>query len=106
MILATNQRGNVDEAFLRRFQAVIHFPVPGADDRRDLWRRTFPSQITVADDVDWRDISTRFALTGAGIVNVAHFCAIESLASTTPAVDRAFLESAIVRELVKEGKVV
>jgi len=106
VILATNQRGNVDEAFLRRFQAVIHFPVPGADDRRDLWQRTFPSQIEIADDVDWRDISTRFALTGAGIVNVAHFCAIEALANPTPAVDRAFLESAIVRELVKEGKVV
>lgn len=105
VILATNQRGNVDEAFLRRFQAVIHFPMPSAENRRDLWRRSFPSQIDVADDVDWRDISTRFALTGAGIVNVAHFCAIEALA-TTPAVDRAFLESAIIRELVKEGKVV
>jgi AAA+ superfamily predicted ATPase len=106
VILATNQRGNVDEAFLRRFQAVVHFPVPRADDRRSLWRRAFPSQIQVADDVDWRDISDRFVLTGAGIVNVAHFCAIEALASTAPTVDRAFLESAIVRELVKEGKVV
>lgn len=106
VILATNQRGNVDEAFLRRFQAVIHFPMPRAEDRRNLWRRAFPSQIEVADDVDWRDISSRFVLTGAGIVNVAHFCAIEALANTTLAVDRAFLESAIVRELVKEGKVV
>jgi AAA+ superfamily predicted ATPase len=106
VILATNQRGNVDEAFLRRFQAAIHFPMPRAEDRRNLWRRAFPSQIQVADDVDWHDISSRFVLTGAGIVNVAHFCAIEALANTTPAVDRAFLESAIVRELVKEGKVV
>jgi hypothetical protein len=106
VILATNQRGNVDDAFLRRFQAVIHFPMPRAEDRRDLWRRAFPYQIEVANDVDWRDIASRFALTGAGIVNVAHFCAIEVLASTTPAVDRAFLESAIIRELVKEGKVV
>jgi SpoVK/Ycf46/Vps4 family AAA+-type ATPase len=106
VILATNQRGNVDEAFLRRFQAAIHFPMPRAEDRRNLWRRAFPSQIQVADDVDWHDISSRFVLTGAGIVNVAHFCAIEALANTTPAVDRAFLESAIVRELVKEGKMV
>jgi AAA+ superfamily predicted ATPase len=106
VILATNQRGNVDEAFLRRFQAVIHFPMPRAEDRRDLWRRAFPAQIEVAADVDWCDVATRFALTGAGIVNVAHFCAIETLARTTPAVDRAFLESAIIRELVKEGKVV
>jgi AAA+ superfamily predicted ATPase len=106
VILATNQRGNVDEAFLRRFQAVIHFPMPRPEDRRDLWQRAFPSQIQVANDVDWRDIASRFALTGAGIVNVAHFCAIEALANTTPAVDHAFLEAAIVRELVKEGKVV
>jgi hypothetical protein len=106
VILATNQRSNVDEAFLRRFQAVIHFPLPMAEARRDLWQRAFPAQIHVADDVDWADIATRFALTGAGIVNVAHFCAIEALASTAPTVDRAFLESAIVRELVKEGKVV
>jgi SpoVK/Ycf46/Vps4 family AAA+-type ATPase len=106
VILATNQRGNVDDAFLRRFQAVIQFPVPSAEDRRDLWQRAFPSQIEVANDVDWCDIASRFALTGAGIVNVVHFCAIEALASTTLAVDRAFLESAIVRELVKEGKVV
>jgi AAA+ superfamily predicted ATPase len=106
VILATNQRGNVDEAFLRRFQAVIHFPMPRPEDRRDLWQRAFPAQIQVANDVDWRDIASRFALTGAGIVNVAHFCAIEALANTTLAVDHAFLESAIVRELVKEGKVV
>ena len=105
VILATNQRGNVDEAFLRRFQAVINFPMPSADHRRDLWRRTFPAQIALADDVDWREISTRFALTGAGIVNVAHFCAIEALATPPPALDRAGLESALLRELVKEGKV-
>jgi SpoVK/Ycf46/Vps4 family AAA+-type ATPase len=106
VILATNQRGNVDEAFLRRFQAVIHFPVPRAEDRRDLWQRSFPAQIKVAEDVDWQDISSRYVLTGAGIVNVAQFCAIETLAGTPATVDRAFLESAIVRELVKEGKVV
>ena len=106
VILATNQRGNVDEAFLRRFQAVIHFPMPRAEDRHELWRRAIPSQITIADDVDWHEVSSRFALTGAGIVNVAHFCAIEALANTTPTIDRAFLESAIVRELVKDGKVV
>ena len=106
VILATNQRGNIDAAFLRRFQAVINFPMPNAEDRCDLWQRAFPSQIQVASDVDWRDIATRFALTGAGIVNVAHFCAIEALAGPTPAIDRAFLESAIMRELVKEGMVV
>jgi AAA+ superfamily predicted ATPase len=106
VILATNQRGNLDEAFLRRFQAAIHFPMPRPEARYGIWLRIFPPQITVADDVDWRVIASRFELTGAGIVNVSHFCAIEALANCTRTVDRAFLEAAILRELVKEGKIV
>jgi AAA+ superfamily predicted ATPase len=106
VILATNQRGNVDEAFLRRFQAAVHFPMPRPDERCAIWSRSLPSQITVAEDVDWRDLAARFELTGAGIVNVAHFCALEALASETWRVDRMSLEVAIRRELVKEGKIV
>ncbi len=106
VVLATNQRGNIDEAFLRRFQAAVNFPLPRPEERCGIWSRAFPSQITVADDIDWRDVAARFELTGAGIVNVAHFCALEALASATRRVDRKSLEVAIVRELVKEGKIV
>ena len=52
------------------------------------------------------DLGVRFDLTGAGIVNVAHFCALEALANATLQVDRTTLEVAILRELVKEGKIV
>ena len=106
VILATNQRGNLDEAFLRRFQASVNFPMPRAEERCDIWARSFPSQILIAEDVDWRDLAARFDLTGAGIVNVAHFCALEALANATRRVDRMALEGAILRELVKEGKIV
>jgi ATPase family associated with various cellular activities (AAA) len=106
VILATNQRGSIDDAFLRRFQVSVRFPMPQPEERHGIWLKVFPEQIPVADDVDWRDISSRFELTGAGIVNVAQFCAIESLAGTVAAVDRAFLESAILREFVKEGRMV
>lgn len=106
VILATNQRGNIDDAFLRRFQASVHFPPPSAHERHDLWVKGFPSQVELADDVDWHDISRRFELTGAGVVGVAHYCALESLAGGGRPVDRMTLEAAILRELVKEGKVV
>ena len=106
VILATNRRTNLDEAFLRRFQAAVSFPMPDARERHDLWLRTFPTQVDLADDVDWHQLASRYELSGAGIVNVAHFCAVEALASGAPHVDRAFLEAAIVRELVKEGKLV
>ena len=36
VILATNQRGNIDEAFLRRFQASVNFPMPRPEERS--WR--------------------------------------------------------------------
>lgn len=106
VILATNQRANIDDAFLRRFQASIRFTPPQPAERREIWERVFPAQLALADDVDWNQIASRYELTGAGIVSVAQFCAIESLASSITAVDRAFLETAIIRELVKEGKMV
>jgi len=82
------------------------FAPPRPEARYGIWLRMFPPQITIADDVDWRVIAGRFELTGAGMVNVSHFCAIEALANCTRTIDRAFLEAAILRELVKEGKIV
>ncbi|MCI5118352.1 MAG: ATP-binding protein, partial [Candidatus Electrothrix sp. LOE1_4_5] len=37
VILATNQRSNIDDAFVRRFQTVIHFPMPRSEERLLLW---------------------------------------------------------------------
>ena len=84
VILASNQRANIDDAFVRRLQAIIHFPMPRPEERYEIWRKTFPPQISIADDVDWRHIAARHELTGAGILNVTHFCAIDVLAKQTP----------------------
>jgi AAA+ superfamily predicted ATPase len=106
VILASNQRANIDEAFVRRFQSIIHFPMPRPEERHEIWRKTFPSQITIAPDIDWRQIATRYELTGANILNITHYCAIEILANSSHQLDLKHLESAIVREYIKEGKVV
>jgi hypothetical protein len=106
VILASNQRANIDDAFVRRLQTITPFPMPRPSERLELWRKTFPPQIAVADDVDWRTIATRHELTGAGILNVTHFCAIDLLAKNTMQLDLKSLEAAIQREYVKEGKVI
>ena len=80
--------------------------MPGPEERYEIWRKTFPPQIAVADDIDWRAIAARHELTGAGILNVTHFCAIDALARQTRRVDMKGLEAAIHREYVKEGKIV
>lgn len=106
VILATNQRANIDEAFARRFQSMVHFPLPQPEERFEIWRRAFPPQIEIAADVDWRQVAARYELSGAGILNVAHFCAIEALADQSRQLSRARLEAGILREFVKEGRVV
>ena len=106
VILATNQRGNIDEAFIRRFQTIIHFPMPRPEERYEIWRKAFPPQIEIADDIDWRQVATRFELSGADIMNVTHYCAIEALADQSRALDYKRLEAAILREFIKAGKVV
>ncbi|MVM33488.1 AAA family ATPase [Spirosoma sp. HMF4905] len=105
VILATNQRSNIDEAFIRRFQTIIHFPIPRTEERQAIWQRTLPTQIHIADDIDWQQIAARFEMTGASILNVVHYCAVEVLADKSRSLDRKRLESAILREYAKEGKV-
>ena len=52
VILATNFRRNIDDAFVRRLDFVIDFPFPEADDRRRIWDRVLPEEAPRADDVD------------------------------------------------------
>lgn len=106
VILASNKRANIDDAFIRRFQSIIHFPMPRLEERHKIWAQTFPSQIKIADDIDWQHVAARYELTGAGILNVVHYCAVELLASQSSTLDLKRLEFAIQREFVKEGKII
>ncbi len=106
VILATNQRGNIDDAFARRFQSMVHFPMPRPQERQAIWEKAFPPQIRIAKEIDWQEIAARYELTGAGIINVTEYCVIEALADGSSLVDLKRLHAAILREYVKEGKVV
>ena len=106
VILASNRRNNIDEAFARRFQTIIQFPMPKADERHKIWVKTLPHQMMFDADIDWQKIATRFELSGAGILNVVHYCAVESLANPDEPLNTKWLEKAIIREFIKEGKVV
>jgi AAA+ superfamily predicted ATPase len=106
VILATNQRGNIDEAFVRRFQAIVHFPMPGPAEREAIWCKSFPPQIELAADVNWRAVAARHELSGASILNVSQYCALEVLASGSQHLDQQQLEVGIRREYIKEGKII
>jgi hypothetical protein len=70
-VLTTNLRANVDEAFLRRLDAIVDFPLPEENDRRRLWERNLSANVPKADDIDLAFLARRFTLTGGNIRNVA-----------------------------------
>jgi hypothetical protein len=104
VILASNQRTNIDEAFTRRFQSIIHFPFPRPEERIQLWQKAMPATVPLAANVSWPQIAAQFDLTGANIINIVQYCLISFLVENKKTLDYQQIERGIIRELVKEGK--
>ena len=69
VILATNFRQNMDDAFLRRLDVVVDFPFPEPGDRERIWRLVLPDAAPTAADIDVRFLAERFKLSGGSIRN-------------------------------------
>ncbi len=80
-ILATNLRSTLDKAFLRRLRFLINFPVPDANQRREIWRRAFPDSTPLA-DLDYTRLA-RLNLTGGNIHTIALNAAFSSTRAET-----------------------
>ncbi len=104
VILASNFKNNIDEAFLRRFQSIIYFPLPQKEERLRLWNQTLPKALKIANDVDIHSIATKYQLTGASVVNVVQQICLEHLASGSPKLTQKNFVDAIKKEFGKEGK--
>lgn len=72
VILASNYKDDIDEAFMRRFQAIIVFPLPRVGERLHLWQKALPVAVQMAADVDLKQIADRYELSSADVINVVH----------------------------------
>jgi SpoVK/Ycf46/Vps4 family AAA+-type ATPase len=102
-ILATNLRGNLDEAFTRRLAFTVHFPFPEEPYRARIWTGIWPSTVALDPDVDLADLARRFPLSGGNIKNIA-LAAAYLAADGDDAVTTSHLLHAIRREYQKMGK--
>jgi SpoVK/Ycf46/Vps4 family AAA+-type ATPase len=105
VILASNFKSNIDGAFIRRFQSIIHFPLPSPKEWLQLWQMAFPSQLKLAETVNLPTLSTAYELTGADIMNVVQHCCLQALQRGNAMIHETDLIHAIKRELSKAGKV-
>jgi AAA+ superfamily predicted ATPase len=102
-ILATNFSQNLDEAFGRRMQFVVEFPLPDAADRERIWRGLLPAEAPVAADADFAFLARRFELTGGHIKNCVVAAAFAA-AARQEAIGMAHLVRAVAAEFGKLGR--
>ncbi len=102
MILATNLLQNFDEAFRRRIQYIVHFPLPDAALRRTMWQKVFPAKAPVR-EVDEALLAEQLELSGAGVRNIALSAAYMAASSGTQ-IDTNCCVQAARLEYAKQGK--
>lgn len=105
IILASNFKSNMDEAFVRRFQSVIHFPMPRPEERLTLWQKSIPHGAKLDETVDLKFIAEKYELSGSNIINIVHYCCLQALAAGSNHLGQDNLLQGIQRELIKENKV-
>ncbi len=103
VILATNFRQNMDDAFLRRLDVVVDFPFPEPEDRERIWALVLPEAAPIADDVDIAFLANRFKLSGGGIRNCSLAAAFLA-ADEQSAIGMEHLIRAVALEYGKLGR--
>jgi hypothetical protein len=103
VILATNFRHNLDEAFTRRLDFVVDFPFPDGEYRRRIWEVHFPSLAPLSPDVNLAEIADQYRLAGGNIRNAA-LAAAYLAAANGRVITSAHIRSAIRREHQKMGR--
>jgi hypothetical protein len=88
VILASNMRNNIDEAFIRRFNSILHFPMPDVEERKQLWEKTFMPGTKFSHDEEGGDEAElsaeavierikHYQLSGGSILNIVHYASIK-----------------------------
>jgi ATPase family associated with various cellular activities (AAA) len=104
VILATNLPRNVDQAFMRRIQFHVEFPLPAEPDRESLWRGVFPAAVPLSNDVDFRFLARQFPLTGGQIRSVGLDAAFLAAADGRR-ITMSLLIKAVARQFVRDGRI-
>jgi hypothetical protein len=109
-VLATNRKGDIDTAFMRRLRFVIDFAPPTVPERERLWRLALEGARDAAgrpltEPLEWSTLARELDLTGAGIKSTALAAAFLAR-SEGGAIGMRHIFAAARRELQKHGVIV
>jgi hypothetical protein len=103
-ILASNLRENLDDAFSRRFESIIYFPMPRPEERLRLWRQGFSPKAKLDGSIDMEKIAREHVLSGGAVMNVIRYVSLQALKEGGRPLTQDDLLHGIRREYAKEGK--
>lgn len=103
VILATNMKKNMDEAFVRRMHFTVDFPFPDENSRLRIWQHIFPGETPLAKGIDFEYFSKSFNISGGNIKNIALAAAFYA-ADDGMAVTMEHMVQGCKREFQKMGK--
>ena len=101
VVLATNLRSNIDEAFSRRFQSVIYFPMPSKELRAELWQKMLPKEWMKENGEELIRVASETELSGGSITNVIRRCALYLVEAKDKCLNKAILIEALQKEKLK-----
>ena len=104
VILSTNLKANIDDAFSRRFQSIIRFSPPDAKLRKILWEKTFSPHCRLGNEIDLDSLAQTYELSGGSIVNIVQYASLLAISRNEAVIRKDDLTEGIRLELQKEGK--
>ena len=104
VILASNMRNNVDEAFTRRLNSIIHFQKPQGRERLRIWSAGFSAECIPPDNDHLQQIAHQHELSGGSIMNVIQYASLMALNRSDKKIEIDDIILGIKKEFKKEGK--
>lgn len=104
VILCSNFKKNIDEAFFRRFQLILDFEIPDAHHRRILWEKSKTDEFEYDKDINPEFLAEQYEVSAASIINVLQYSIIKCLGRNDHMIRLKDIQAGLKMEKIKEGK--
>lgn len=101
VIVATNMRSNIDQAFTRRFEVSVRFEAPSEEMQWEFWQENLPPSLPLSNDAMLSQWIKMHPLTPAAIISVIYRASILSLDAGKNHIEGALLLTCIRDEELK-----
>lgn len=99
VIMTSNMKSNIDEAFTRRFQSIIHFPPPTKEERKRIWEMALGDNSLLNNETKLNSLAKNYELTPAVIINVTD--SIKTKLASKRELNKEQLDETLQAELAK-----